>query len=208
MSKKTVLLDVDGVIFDSNWVKEHNIIDAAKHFLPEKEALQFGEYFSSLNGIPRGLKTRNYFEDQSLANQILATYNRLNKESLKNFQFTEKAFETLQQLSNDYDLVALSGAEHAELLELFSHKGISDYFQSVFGGPATKIENLKSYDLTSTICFVGDSKTDHEVAEEYNLPFIFMSGYTQFQNWESYFDQFPEVKKIAFISSLPHTISS
>ena len=38
----------------------------------------------------------------------------------------------------------------------------------------------------SKVLFIGDSKFDHEVAAHYGFDFIFMYGYTEFKEWESY----------------------
>ena len=51
--KPVLIFDVDGVIFDSNTLKEKNIKEASLSFVDETIAIDFVAYFTQLNGVPR-----------------------------------------------------------------------------------------------------------------------------------------------------------
>lgn len=185
--KPILILDVDGVVFDSNIMKENNIKEATLNYVDKNIANDFVSYYTKYNGVPREVKINNFFKNKIIANGILKKYNELNKKSLKDVEFTKNAFLTLKELSEKYSLIALSGGDQRELIELFKIKRINTFFDNICGGPNTKSENLKNLKLEQVVCFIGDSKIDFEVANEFGIPFIFMKTYTQFNNWKQYF---------------------
>ena len=200
---KNIILDVDGVIFDSNGLKEKNIFAAAKEYCNESTAQEFAAYFTSHNGVPRKIKIDTYFAgDPYLTKNILEKYNAHNEHNLRDVAFTSFAAETITQLHTGWNLYALSGGETEELAALFEYKRISSYFSGILGGPKTKSENLSVFPQQHFAWYVGDSRVDHETSLKYDIPFVFMHGYSQFREWEEYFMAFPSVKIIRDLQNL------
>lgn len=188
MKASTLILDVDGVIFDSNQFKEENIYQAAFEHADEQIAASFTRYFTGLNGIPRETKIRDFFVNQpQKAEAILATYNALNESGLDKIEFTINALEVIRSASEEYNLIALSGGAETEVKELFQRNKIDSFFQNILGGPKTKMQHLAELNVNPPVYFIGDSKVDYEAAVSIGAHFVFMWQYTQFSDWENFF---------------------
>ena len=85
----------------------------------------------------------------------------------------------------------VSGGVESELRELFSKREISQLFDGgIFGGPRSKDEVLKTLiennQLKFPALYIGDSKFDFEIAKNFGLDFIFVYGWTEFNDWENF----------------------
>jgi len=82
-----------------------------------------------------------------------------------------------------------SGGDQEELRFLFSDKKINHLFdRGIFGSPKSKHQIIESHMLNKNFLpalFLGDSFYDIETAMKYNLDFIFVSDWTDLENWES-----------------------
>lgn len=85
----------------------------------------------------------------------------------------------------------ISGGDQSELRRVFGARGLDELFDGgIFGSPATKDELLASGIATGRIklpaLFIGDSRYDHQAASTAGCDFLFVSGWTEFCDWESY----------------------
>lgn len=191
---KTIILDVDGVIFDSNLLKENNIRQAASQLLQGEALDDFVHRFTSQNGVTRQTKIAAQFGvDTSDYQLVLDTYEKLNETSLYEVSFTENAKEVIAELSNTCRLIALSGGEEREVRKLFEIKGITAFFDKICGGPKGKKEHLDELKIEGDVWFFGDSKMDFESAKHIGARFIFLFGYTQMKDWKVFFSDKEEV---------------
>ena len=197
-----ILLDVDGVILDSNQLKSEAIFQATLKFTNHETAREFTNYFTALNGVPREIKINHYFAESSINGKILEAYNDLLRDSAKDVKMTEGAIEFLELKSKETTLVALSGASHSELVSIFKSLRINQFFSQIFGGPTSKTENIENIDTSKVKYYVGDSIVDYELALANNIPFIFMNGYTQIDNWEELFRKDNKVKIIKNLTEI------
>lgn len=190
-----IILDVDGVLLDSNGLKEENIRKAASAYADEQLLHEFVSYFTGLNGVPRERKIEKYFGTGSaVSSQILAAYNALNEASLQSVPLTQGAEAFVQHFSKKLPLYAVSGGAEEEVEGALKSAGIAHFFTAIYGGPKSKTENiLKFYSEKDTYLFFGDSMHDHLVSTKFNIPFVFLYNYTQFADWKSYFRTFPNV---------------
>lgn len=180
-SYNLIFLDFDGVICDSNSLKEMNIYNATKKFFNDKTAKEFTEYFTSNNGIPRELKVLNYFGNNIISQKILKEYEKLNKNlisarlnvGLKNF---------LTSFNNKK--LILSGGDKKEIENYLITKKIYKYFDRILCGPLSKIQNIEMIELQRPALFIGDSRYDYEVTKYFEIDFLFMYGKTQYQNFD------------------------
>ena len=199
---QSLILDVDGVIFDSNTLKENNIRAVADEFLTGDRLSEFIRYFIGGNGIPRETKIAAFFgQDSAEYHQVLKAYNTLNGRTLYTVAQTKGAGHFLKKYS-EMPIWAVSGGAENEVKELFRRSQLTKYFKGIHGGPVSKKEHLKLIDPPAPVLYVGDSKVDHESANHIGADFIFMYQYTQFDNWEQYFRQFPEVRIVRNLSEL------
>ena len=75
--KKKIFIDFDGVICDTNTLKEKNIKEAYKYVFGEYN-IDFVQFFTKNNGVPRELKLKQYFNSPTLEEKILKKYFSLN----------------------------------------------------------------------------------------------------------------------------------
>jgi len=183
---QTVFFDFDGVIADTNTLKKRNIhASVAKHLAPQPAA-EFVSFFTANNGVPREKKVYSRFDAQT-GRQILQDYARRNRESFERISTTpgfELFFQNCQQ--DGARTWVLSGGDAGEIRAILRRNGL-DQFDGILAGPDTKSEHLRRLEYPEPALFIGDSRHDHEVAKEFGLGFIFMSGYTQFAEWKEYF---------------------
>lgn len=192
---KGIIFDVDGVLLDSNTLKENNIREAARPFASSQRLNEFVSYFTGLNGVPREGKIAFYFGDNSEETKtILSHYNQLNADSLSEVKVINGALETLRHFHGQLPIRAVSGGTQEEVRKILTIKGLSSYFDQILGGPKSKLKNIQSFVSTRGHLFFGDSKHDHEVALEMGFDFVFVHEHTQFSNWKDYFSKFPEVE--------------
>ena len=88
----------------------------------------------------------------------------------------------------------VSGGAQSELNEVFKAKELDTFFDGgIFGNPDSKEyivqRERKNGNIVDPTLFVGDSKYDHEVAIANGMEFVFVSDWTEFTDWKSYFDQ-------------------
>lgn len=184
---KTFIFDFDGVILDSNFIKEKCISEVSKNNLNEINHREFVEYFINNNGIPRELKISKFFGLQE-CEIILNKYNSCLKQNLKGAKLTEGLLGFLDLLAfYNKNMFVVSGGDENEVKELSILNNIDHFFSGIKGGPKLKEENISSLNITGETLFIGDSKKDFEVADKFNFDFVFMYGYTHFDNWRSYF---------------------
>ncbi len=199
-----LILDVDGVLLDSNTLKEKNIRKAAKPFADRKLLDEFIEYFVSLNGVPREVKIEHFFGPGSeISQMILSEYNQLNEQQLHDVPLTEGVLDFLPIWSGVCPVYALSGGTQREVQDVLESKGLSNHFTEILGGPVTKSRHLKKLSLTGAILYVGDSLHDAEIAEQFGFDFLFMHRYSQFGGWGDYFSLRPHVTVIADLTHWP-----
>ncbi len=197
LSCRSLILDVDGVLFDSNGIKEINIRKAASPLLSNDELNVFVNFFKAGNGIPRETKIAFFFGyDTKAYREVLNAYNAFNQTTLFLAPLTRGAKKFLVEQYKVCNIWAISGGAEMELKELFKRNGLTKYFKGIHGGPMSKKEHLASIRLAPPICYIGDSKMDYESAKQVGAKFFFMYSYTQFKEWKSYFRNFPEVNII------------
>ena len=176
-----VFIDCDGVILDSNHIKEANIGKVLKNHLPEIELAECLTYFNENPGIPREIKLSKFITSESMLNKILQEYNNLNLNSLKNAKLVDGVIDFLTVMRlNKKRIFMVSGGERDELLSVFTYKSLINYFDIIMGGPKSKIENIKLLEYYGESIFFGDSSYDLDVAIHFEMDFVFVSGYTKY----------------------------
>ena len=100
--------------------------------------------------------------------------------------------------------IVVSGGMDNELRDIFAKRGLSVYFNDIYGSPDAKEVILKREQkagmIASPSIFIGDTQYDHECAQKIGADFIFMSGYTEFDGWKHYCD----VKNVIVVQDLTY----
>jgi len=200
---ENIILDFDGVILDSNSIKEKAISEVSNKFLDDTKSKEFVDYFTSNNGLPREFKIKKYFNDEKTYNEVLNQYNSTLNTKLKDANFTIN-FKIFLKKLNDCDLspYILSGGDEKEIISLLKNRELLGNFIKILGGPLTKYENIDNLKPNGKTLYIGDSKIDYEVANKYNFDFVYMYGYTQFKDWNKFFKDKKEVQIIKNFKAL------
>ena len=87
--------------------------------------------------------------------------------------------------------LVISGANEEELRTIFHLREIKSFFNyGIFGSPESKdniiVKKIQDNSIIFPALYIGDSKYDHVVSKDNNLDFVFISGWTEFDDWEQY----------------------
>jgi phosphoglycolate phosphatase-like HAD superfamily hydrolase len=182
-----IILDCDGVIFDSNRLK---IIAYSNVLLGEPIELvdAFIDYHKKNGGISRYHKFNYYFRvmknspnaDKDIQD-ALEKYSILIKKYLLECDYVPGVLKFIHQAnSQGISIFVVSGSDEKELIDIFRQRGILDLFKRVYGSPVNKNDNtvnvLNRIKIPKKGIFFGDSKSDYDAASKYALDFVFVSG--------------------------------
>ncbi len=174
-----IFIDCDGVIIDSNLIKERNISQVLNKYLSKEKISDCLSYFNTNPGIPREKKLERFIQSKKQLNSILSEYNQINLQSLKDATLVDGIVKFLENMKREgKKIFMVSGGLRDELISIFKHKEMLLYFDEILGGPLTKEENIRSISFTGESIFFGDSQADLDVAVIFNMDFTFISGYT------------------------------
>jgi len=208
---KTLIFDCDGVVLNSNSLKTEAFRLAALSYGSEA-AERLVSYHVENGGVSRYAKFE-YFLESILGLPIQAIDLQSLLEKFSN-EVTRGLFQCelspdLEVLKKMYPLqnwLIASGGDQAELRSVFDKRGLGSLFNGgIYGSPDTKydiLNQLKSKGhLSELALFLGDSRLDHEVAQHFDLDFLFVSQWTEFDGWEKYCEQH-KILSITMISDL------
>ncbi len=196
---KIFMFDCDGVLLDSNDVKVEAFYRAIKHH-GEDAAKELAVYHKNNGGISRFKKFHYFFreilgrkDDYSKDyDEAMEKFGEVSYAGMLNAPETNGVRDFIEKLPADSKKYVISGTKEDELLEVFAKRGFDNLFNGVYGSPATKEDIfskiIKSDMDKSRIVYFGDAKKDYLVAMEFGIDFVFMSGYTGFEEWESFFE--------------------
>ena len=205
----TIIFDCDGVILNSNQLKKEAYFKAAFPSYGHELASSLTTYLTNNTGRPRG-----HFIDYFLKNIAPLDISGLGYEELLN-AVTQEIYKglmecevspclfKLREKTPDIKWLVVSGGVEKELRNVFNNRSLFDLFDGgIYGAPMTKDEILSSLISNNRIkfpvLFLGDSKYDHEVAIKAKLDYLFVSGWTEFKDWQNYCNR----NKILSIKSL------
>ena len=191
----TLIFDCDGVILNSNFQKIEAYRNTAIKFgADQKQAEALVQHHVELTGISRYIKF-NYFLEKIMNRPIAKKdmnflISHLNKEVISLLENCEIAdgLEDLRKKTKGIPWMVASGGDQAELRYLFSNKKIDYLFDGgIFGSPKSKHEIIEEHYKNNRFMpalFLGDSLYDIETAKKYNLEFLFVSDWTDMEDWE------------------------
>jgi len=181
---ETIILDCDGVIFDSNKLKVNAFRNTLRNY-NEDIVNSFIEYFKNNFGTSRYYLIRIFIEEflrqefnEELYQKILDSYGKKCVLLYEKADITKHFFKFINKYK-DKNLFVASGSAEDELREIFKIRKLDEYFVEIFGSPTKKNEIVKHIlKENKNAVMVGDAKSDMLAAKENNIDFIFMSGYS------------------------------
>lgn len=204
----TLIFDCDGVLLDSNKVKTEAFYQAALPF-GEKAAQSLADYHVANGGISRYKKFAYFLEhiaDTSIKNitleDLLHCYAENVRSGLLSCEVATGLCELRKKTSNTRWLI-VSGGDQVELREILAQRELDILFDGgIFGSPDIKESILSREKCNGNILapalFLGDSKYDYGAAQNANIDFIFMSDWSEVENW----DQWCSINGIVHMSNI------
>ncbi|MFH7587942.1 HAD family hydrolase, partial [Oceanimonas smirnovii] len=134
--------------------------------------------------------------------ELLQAYASYVREGLLSCEIAS-GLEALRKQTSNARWLIVSGGDQAELRDIFAQRDIARWFDGgIFGSPDTKDEilsrELASGNIQQPALFLGDSKYDYQAANTAGLDFVFLSGWSEVDDWEKW----TELNKLKTIDSI------
>ena len=197
-----ILWDFDGVIIDSNSVRELGFREVLKDFDPELVE-QLIDFHNANGGWSRYVKFRYFYEEilkrQISQSQVQELANRFSSIMVDRLPNPELLIEETVRFIQDMNLQGkqmhiVSGSDGNELRSLCEDLELSKYFLSINGSPTPKTDLVKSLIKSSSrqskdFCLIGDALNDFDAAKENGIKFF---GYNNLslKKLDAYIDSF------------------
>ena len=205
---KNIIFDWDGVILDSNSVKDRAFAYVLRNYDDDK-VTELVTHHQANGGISRFVKFRMFFEEmigQSISDEQVEDLSRQFSEfALKELvdpklQIAE-SIQWVKANHENYNFHVASGSEETELKRVAEAQQLACYFKSFHGSPTPKPELVKSilenngYLVKETV-LIGDSINDFRAAEDNDVAFC---GYNRTSLRDlgiEYLDKFSDIEKV------------
>ncbi len=210
---KIIATDFDGVLVESNKVKEFTAWDellrTAGFAPPElfwrarervgKEGTRYDilrAVFSEIGTDGRSI--------EPLVQEYAERYNAIVQDALGREGLAPGAAGAIQRLTEKYPLYIISATPEQALRQSVEQLGIIDFFTGVCGAPMSKKDHLRSIFQSSSVSpdeviFIGDDERDWVAAEEAGCGFVGIPN--EFNRWQPDEKRFPLIPSFAGLES-------
>lgn len=189
---RTFLFDCDGVIMDSNDIKTRAFYELAV-IHGEDVARQLVSYHKKNGGVSRFRKLEYLYREilcrQNCDNDIadaVARYGEIVRQKLMTCSLTKACKDFLRWLPTGAPKFVISGGLENELKDVFKKRGLTRYFDGIFGSPRPKEkivhQLIEGGGLIKPAVFFGDTCYDHQIAQHFGLDFVFLYGYSEVED--------------------------
>lgn len=186
------VFDCDGVILDSNPIKTEAFRQALDHY-PARKVEELVDYHVRHGGVSRYEKFRYFFDslpgpsDDDEIQKALKKFSAYCQAQLLEVPLVPGVRSYLEQLNaSGISVYVVSGSDQIELIEVLGRRKLLPLFKLVLGSPTPKRENLKTVldnrNLRDRGISFGDAKLDYQIASEHGLDFVFVFGYSEWEN--------------------------
>lgn len=195
---KTLVLDCDGVVLNSNKTKVNAYFEVAKrHGATDEQAQALVNHHVQKGSFPRNGKIEYYLKEilkqeltPELIHAYLHTFDEILDRTLMECEIAP-GLHLLRQATQHSKWMLLSGGDQRELRTIFARRELAPLFDAgIFGGPDTKdivlAREIENGNLQLPALFIGDSKYDFEAATRAGLDFVFLSDWTEVVDWQEY----------------------
>ena len=182
MNLKCVVLDMDGVILDSEEIKISCFSDLFRDFPRQLEAID--QFNREYRGIPRRKKfvhiLKNILHEEPSETRLQNLHSRYSETVLKKMKGVSLITGVDELLKTPgISFFANSAAPVEEVRLILGWKGILSEFDDVYGFPNSKLETLQALQQrwsSQEMVFFGDALADYEAARIAGVPFVGVCG--------------------------------
>ena len=183
-----VFLDFDGVIKDSNKVKEDSFVELFPD-VDESIKTRIRQHHNSNLGVSRYVKIpiyASYAQVSTEHSNILSLQSKFSSiviNSVIDSDWMPGAITFLERYSVSKNLILLTATPTDEIIHITERLKINTHFNAIYGSPMNKsaaiFEVLKAASILSSQClFIGDAYTDFKAAEDAGIDFCWVSNTT------------------------------
>lgn len=183
---KTIFWDFDGVLMNSNSVRDTGFLEVLKDF-PGNEVDELMKFHQANGGLSRYVKFRYFFEEvrgeEVTEDEIQKWADKFSEIMLKLLinkdLLIKETIEFVKRNYMKYQMHIVSGSDGKELRQICKGIEIDQYFKSIQGSPTPKKQLVAdllekhNYNPKSSV-LIGDSKNDFEAAQ---INIIYFLGY-------------------------------
>lgn len=177
---KAIIFDFDGVIVDSDGIKE---IAFNKLFNGNSCINEIIDYNKGNGGLPRRIKFEHVYENILRIKFTNEIFNELNNEfsslvinKIIKCPYIEGAIQFFEKYYKENNFYIASGSPYGELINILHKRGIRKYFRGVYGSNVSKSDAINwiiNKHMIETI-FIGDELSDYREAMKTKVRFIAM----------------------------------
>lgn len=191
MECKVIVLDFDGVIVESNEIKNRAFSEMFNGYSRYEEIMQ---YHRLHNHVCRQDKFRHILGNilgQSFENRdiikMVERFSQLTRQKIIECPFVPGAEDFIAYFSPRVSLYIASATPADELRTITEARKLSGYFKGIYGAPIEKDRIFvgifkKEKIAPENLLFIGDSKEDYDVAVDLGLKFIARTNGDNFQD--------------------------
>jgi phosphoglycolate phosphatase-like HAD superfamily hydrolase len=185
-----VLLDCDGVLLDSNRLKTA-AFDAVLRDYPRPAVSGFLDFQVTAFGLSRyrlmDMFFAHYLKRPPLSGEkedLLAGFSSYCIAGYRDCGFTDGALDALEAIrAAGLPMFVVSGSDERELKDVLAGKTVIQYFDAVYGSPASKDENIGKVGnqlagRNLSMVFVGDARADFEASRICGCEFLYMGTWS------------------------------
>lgn len=191
MECKVIVLDFDGVVVESNEIKNRAFSEMFNGYSRYEEIMQ---YHRSHNHVCRQDKFRHIlgnilgqpFENMDIT-KMAERFAQLTRQKIIECPFVPGAEDFIAYFSPLVSLYIASATPADELRIIIEARKLSGYFKGIYGAPTEKarmfVDIFKKEEINpGGLLFIGDSKEDHDVAVDLGLQFIARTNDNNFED--------------------------
>jgi phosphoglycolate phosphatase-like HAD superfamily hydrolase len=197
-----ILWDFDGVIIDSNSVRELGFREVLRRHEPE-QVEKLIDFHNANGGWSRYVKFRYFYEEilkrsitDNKVRELANSFSSIMEKNLSNpGLLIDNTIHFIEEMySNGKQMHIVSGSDGNELRSLCEKLELSKYFLSINGSPTPKTELVRFLIHNSPLhpkhfCLIGDALNDYDAANENGIKFY---GYNNpsLKKLDGYIDSF------------------
>lgn len=205
------IFDCDGVIVDSNTVKTEAFKEIGKKFFDKNCCDDLMRFHANNGGRSRWEKfayviKKNYLKNVNL-DELCSEYSLYVEKKIFNCNVVpgiKNYIDDLNSKENDNSVFVVSAGEQNQVKRLIEFHNFPILQERIFGSPKKKldiIKFLKNRNKEHNFFIYGDSLHDAECAYKINSEFIFIKGFSNY-NENKILDKYPVTKSINDFSNI------